>query len=210
MNKRGSYRFSLALSACLLAAVLHAQTDTTKPFVPLDTLNKRAPFLNDTAAAKAVMKTHSPRTAAIRSALLPGLGQIYNKKYWKLPIVYGGLGVSGAIFSYNLQWYRRTRFAYKALINRDTASFDKIHPQLKVFIANNDPGALQSYRNEFRRNIDYSALVFILLWGLNVVDATVDAHLKNFDVSPDLGFKIHFGHSEMAGTSGISLILAFK
>ena len=67
--------------------------------------------------------------------------------------------------------------------------------------------ALRSYRDEFRRNIDYSILAIMVLWGLNVVDATVDAHLKPFDVSPDLSLQIKPGHSEFAGTNGLSLIL---
>ena len=67
--------------------------------------------------------------------------------------------------------------------------------------------SLRFNRNEFRRNIDYTVLVFIALWGLNVVDATVDAHLKSFDVSPDLSLRIKPGHSEMANTSGLSLVL---
>src|SRR5689334_22570694 len=61
-----------------------------------------------------IKKVHSPRIAAIRSAILPGLGQIYNKKYWKLPIVYGLLGVTGGIFLFNLKNYHDTRFAYQA------------------------------------------------------------------------------------------------
>ena len=73
-----------------------------------------------------------------------------------------------------------------------------------------DLNALRSYRDEFRRNIDYSALVFILMWGLNVVDATVDAHLKPFDVSKDLTLKFKIGPSQMARTTGLSLVLAFK
>src|SRR5882724_5476624 len=63
------------------------------------------------------VKIHSPRAAAIRSAILPGLGQVYNKKYWKLPIVYGALGVSAGIFFYNLGNYKDTRFAYNVKYN---------------------------------------------------------------------------------------------
>ena len=70
--------------------------------------------------------------------------------------------------------------------------------------------ALRSYRDEFRRNIDYSILAIILLWGLNVVHATVDAHLKAFDVNPDLSLQFKLGPSHMAGTTGVSLVLAFK
>ncbi|HET7897553.1 MAG TPA: DUF5683 domain-containing protein, partial [Flavisolibacter sp.] len=57
---------------------------------------------------------------------------------------------------------------------------------------------------------DYSVLVFILFWGLNVVDATVDAHLKLFDVNPDLSLKLKFGPSQFAGTTGLSFVLAFN
>jgi hypothetical protein len=69
---------------------------------------------------------------------------------------------------------------------------------------------VRNFRDQYRQNIDYSVLVFILLWGLNVADAAVDAHLKSFDVSPDLGFHLRFGHSQLAGTNGVSFVLAFK
>lgn len=154
------------------------------------------------------MKAHSPRKAAIRSAILPGLGQIYNKKYWKLPIVYGALGTCGGIFFYNLKNYKDTRFAYRVKYNMqyngtDTALFTQIRDNLKPL----DVESLKYYRNSFRRDIDYSVLFFILLWGLNVVDATVDAHLKSFDVSPDLSLRVKPGYSEMARTSGLNLVL---
>lgn len=161
-----------------------------------------------------VVKKHSPRTAAIRSAILPGLGQIYNKKYWKLPIVYGAIGISGGVFFYNLKNYKDTRFAYKVKYNMrqpnataaDSALFSKIRPNLQPL----SEESLRFYRDQFRRDVDYSVLFFIILWGLNVVDATVDAHLKSFDISPDLSLRIKPGHSEMAGTNGISLVLSLK
>jgi hypothetical protein len=159
----------------------------------------------------AVVKKHSPRVAAIRSAILPGLGQIYNKKYWKLPIVYGAMGTSAGIFFFNLKNYNDTRFAYKVKYNMrvnrtDSALFVQIKPALKPL----SEESLRFYRNQFRRDIDYSTLFFLILWGLNVVDATVDAHLKSFDVSPDLSFRIKPGYSELARTNGISLVLHFK
>jgi hypothetical protein len=155
-----------------------------------------------------VKKVYSPRTAAIRSAIFPGLGQIYNKKYWKLPIVYAAMGISGGVFLYNLGNYKSTRFAYKVKYNMrvngtDTALYPKIKANLKPL----SEESLRFYRDQFRRDIDFSALFFILLWGLNVVDATVDAHLKSFDVSPNLSLGIHPGHSDMAGTNGLSLVL---
>ena len=150
---------------------------------------------------------HSPRKAAIRSALIPGWGQVYNKKYWKVPIVYGALGTTGVVFAYNLKTYKELRLAYKGKYNarvfKDSTDYFKMEPR---YIPISEE-SLRFNRNEFRRNIDYTVLVFIALWGLNVVDATVDAHLKSFDVSPDLSLKIKPGHSELANTSGLSLVL---
>ena len=194
--------------ALILASVLaHAQkkeklagADSTKTTtVKLDT------------SGKAKVKVYSPKVAAIRSAILPGLGQMYNKKYWKLPIVYGALGVTAGIFFYNLSYYKYTRFAYQAKYKAsqpgataaDSADFFKIKPPLEKYSLQ----TLQYYRDSFRRDIDYAALFFIVFWGLNVVDATVDAHLKAFDVSPDLSLKIKPGHSQTAGTTGLSLVL---
>jgi hypothetical protein len=212
--------FSVLLVFSGIKSWSQAVPDTTKPFVPIDTLAKNAAPVSDKSRIDSVMKNHSPKKAAIRSAILPGLGQIYNKKYWKLPIIYGALGISGAVFVYNIKNYRDLRFAYTARIEAqptidpvtgqtipgDSTKYYQIKPNLLVF----DMGALRTYRDEFRRNVDYSVLAFLLLWGLNVVDATVDAHLKAFDVSPDLSLKFKLGPSQMAGTNGVSFILALK
>ena len=159
----------------------------------------------DTAVEK---KIYSPKVAARRSAILPGLGQIYNKKYWKLPIIYGGLGVTGYIFFDNLKTYKEYKFAYSARIkaqppNPDSTDYNQLEDIYKVL----SPNSIRAARDEFRRYVDYSALIFILLWGLNVVDAAVDAHLKAFDVSPDLSLRFKAGYSDMAKTNGVSLVL---
>lgn len=162
--------------------------------------------LNDLTAKK----IYSPRKAALRSAILPGLGQIYNKKYWKLPIVYGALGVSTGVFLFNLGWYKKTRYAYKVLVTKDTSNYPNVDHALQFLIKNNDANGLRHARDQYRRDIDYSALFFLILWGLNVVDATVDAHLKGFDVSPNLGLQVKPGYSDMAGTNGLSIVLNFR
>ena len=178
--------------------------------MPEDSVLKVATPVSHGDKVDSVLRHHSPKTAAIRSAILPGLGQIYNKKYWKLPIIYGALGISGAVFNYNLKWYKKTRYAYKVLYNNDTANFSKVDPLLQPLLTSGNANALRTYRDGFRRDIDYSALISLVLWGLNVVDATVDAHLKPFDVSKDLSLKFKLGPSEMARTTGVSLVLAFK
>ena len=85
----------------------------------------------------------------------------------------------------------------------DSALYSLIRANLRPL----DIESLKYYRNSFRRDIDYSVLFFLILWGLNVVDATVDAHLKSFDVSPDLSFRFKPGYSETARTSGLSLVV---
>jgi len=192
-------------------------SDSTLRFAPSDSVINQPVSISYNSKIDSVLKYHSPKKAAVRSAIVPGLGQIYNGKYWKLPIIYGALGISASVFVYNLKWYRRTRFAYTAMdqampkldengnvIPGDSTNYWQIHPSLIHF----DMNTVRSYRDEFRQSVDYSALFFILLWGLQVVDATVDAHLKSFDVSPDLSFKVKFGQSPIAGTNGVSLILA--
>jgi hypothetical protein len=151
---------------------------------------------------------HSPRKAALRSAIIPGWGQVYNKKYWKLPLVAAGIGIPAYLVYYNQEWYNRTRYAVKvaALDNRLPVLLDKVDPQLLPLVKSaNGVNSLINYRNEFRRNRDYAILFGLLLWGLNVVDATVDAHLKDFDVSDDLSF--HVKPTILSGNvPGLSLV----
>lgn len=152
-----------------------------------------------------------PKKATIRSAILPGWGQAYNKKYWKIPIVYTALGITGYIFVDNLKTYREYRFAYAARSRASkpgaTAADSADYYTLKEIYKIIQPESIRSARDRFRQYIDYSVLFFILFWGLNVVDATVDAHLQSFDVSPSLSFKIKAGYSPMAQTNGLSLVL---
>jgi hypothetical protein len=144
--------------------------------------------------------------AALRSAILPGLGQIYNKKYWKLPLVYGALAFPISTFNYNKTWYRKTRFAYATRINKDTANFLTIDPELQPLSS----ASLKLYRNEFRKNMDFSVIGLLLLWGVNVVDATVDGHLRTFDISDDLSLKVKPVISNNLSTGGISLTFNVK
>jgi hypothetical protein len=154
-----------------------------------------------------VKKINRPRIAAIRSAIFPGLGQIYNKKYWKLPIVYGALGATAFVFNYNLKNYKDLKQAYigkyNARVFKDSVEYFKIKSKLLPL----SEESVRFNRDEFRKNVDYSVLFFLILWGVNVIDATVDAHLKSFDITPDLSFKIIPGHSELANTNGISIVM---
>jgi Family of unknown function (DUF5683) len=150
-------------------------------------------------------KAYNPRIASYRSAILPGWGQYTNKKYWKIPVVYAALGITGYLIFRNGKQYREARDAYTNAIDGDTSNDYQI-PQ-PYFTIKNQPERIKTFRNQVRQNVDYSVLFFIIFWGLNVVDATVDAHLKTFDVSDDLSLQIKPGYSQLAGTNGISIVL---
>jgi hypothetical protein len=188
----------------LSALLLNAQTGDT---LRIDTTRITAtPVLTDTIKKP----RHNPRKATIRSAILPGWGQAYNKKYWKIPIVYTAIGIPIGTFIYNKKWYDRTRAAARMLSASppDTANYrQRVDEKLHIFF--DRPEALPSllnYRNEFRRNMDYSLLFVLLFWGLNVVDATVDGHLKDFDVSDDLSLRIKPTILSGTTTAGISFV----
>jgi len=167
-----------------------------------------------TKDAKKIKPKHDPRIATRRSLILPGWGQAYNREYWKIPIVYGALAIPTATFIYNNKWYKKTKFAYEAkytasqpgATHADSAQLDKIDPQLQGLSV----GSLQSYRNIFRRDRDYSVLWFLILWGLNVADATVFGHLKDFDVSDNLSMNVQPHINPLNNSRGISLAFSFK
>ncbi len=124
---------------------------------------------------------HSPRKALTFSAILPGLGQVYNGKYWKIPIVYGAGGAFVYFFRYNQIKYKKFRDAY---VNGD--------PQKEAFI----DGRYYSYdilprgRDYYRRYRDLSLLGAGLIYLLNIVDAMIDAHFFYYDVSEDLSLRL--------------------
>ena len=163
---------------------------------------------SDTSIAVSV-KHHIPKIATQRSAILPGWGQIYNKQYWKVPLVYGVLAIPAATYQYNADLYSKSKFAYEARFkeaNGDNSDVSKIDPKLK----NLSLASLQSYRNIFRKDRDYSIMWFILGWGLNVLDATVSGHLKEFDINNDLSLKIQPSIQPQWRQAGLSLQLHFK
>ena len=150
-------------------------------------------------------KAYNPNIATYRSAIIPGWGQATNKKYWKIPVVYAALGTTTYIFFRNVKQYNEAKNAYLNAVDGDPANDSEI-PQ-PYFSLKDQPDRIKTFRNQVRQNVDYTVLFFILFWGLNVVDATVDAHLKTFDVSDDLSLQIKPGYSQLANTNGISIVL---
>lgn len=136
---------------------------------------------------------HSPKKASIYSALLPGLGQAYNKKYWKIPFIYIGFGAIGYFIDWNNDNYQLTKRAYIHLTDDDPETTDYLKLKGVEYYDLEDPSdrtdlstALSKRQEYYRRNRDLLFIGMIGFYGLNIIDASVDAHLFNFDVSDDL------------------------
>lgn len=121
----------------------------------------------------------APGKAAFYSAILPGLGQVYNKKYWKVPLVYGGFALSFYYYNFNNNEYHRYRDAYKdKLAGREVTGI----------LAGFDSNRLLRGQRFHQRNRDLSMLCMIGVYALNIIDANVDAHLMQFNVNENLSF----------------------
>jgi hypothetical protein len=145
----------------------------------------------DSVKTKKPVVVHSPRRATIYSAVLPGLGQIYNRKYWKLPIVYGGFATLGYFINFNNNEYTKYRKAYSDIIDSDpnTKSYEKLaaYPNyVKLNRLSQLPENLRIDKDGTRRNRDLVVIGTAAFYALNIIDASVDANFFNFDISDDL------------------------
>ena len=156
---------------------------------------------------------HDPRIATRRSLILPGWGQAYNKEYWKIPIVYGALSIPTITFIYNNNIYKESKYAYDARIqakygatHSDSISFFSLETKYQRA----DINSIQTLRNAARRDRDYSVLWFLIVWGLNVADATVFGHLKDFDVSSNLSMTVRPNFNPTTRTPGLGFTFKLK
>ena len=142
----------------------------------------------------------APAKAAFYSAILPGLGQAYNGRYWKIPIAYAGLGVGVYFYINNDKEWNRYRDAYKdRLAGREDEFGDRISTE-----------ALVRAQEFYRRNKEISLLVIAGVYVLNIIDANVDAHLQQFNVSEDLSLKPNMQYDNFTGKSKYGISLNFK
>lgn len=130
-----------------------------------------------------IVKKHSPRKATIYSAVLPGLGQAYNKKYWKIPVIYAGFAGLGYWFVYEQRNYKTYYDALKLRLDNNPSTIDD-------FEAEYSTEDLQTLKEYYARYRDLSVISLTLCYVINVVDAAVDAHLFSFDVSDNLTLKV--------------------
>jgi hypothetical protein len=138
---------------------------------------------NDTRQDSTVVKLHSPTKAAVFSAVLPGLGQAYNKKYWKIPIVYAGLGLLTYFVINNTREYKKYQEAYNYVASGDSTDIDN------DLVGTYDEQQLLDGKNYYRRNMELSYIIGGLWYILNIIDASVDAHFFDYDISEDLSIR---------------------
>ena len=157
---------------------------------------------NSNAPAK--VQKFSPIKAGLYSAVLPGLGQFYNKKYWKIPIVWGAVGTGVGIAIWNDKNYRRYRNAFVAELNGLPHEFSGI--------TGVDKDVLGNAQDRFKRQRDYAIGIAGLIYILNIVDAVVDAHLYEGRKDPDLALTpavINDRFSNYESKAGLALTFKF-
>lgn len=135
------------------------------------------------AAGIPAKRMHSPHKAVIYSAIIPGLGQVYNKKYWKVPIIYAAGGTLAYFIRTNNSQYQRFRRAYDAVIAGDPNNPDEFNGKYSKEV-------LASARDYYRKYRDLSVIGIAGLYFLNIIDAMVDAYFYSFDISDDLSLRI--------------------
>ncbi|MEI8202970.1 MAG: DUF5683 domain-containing protein [Bacteroidota bacterium] len=143
----------------------YSQTDSTK-------------VKNDT-----IVNVHSPTKATLMSTFLPGLGQFYNKKYWKLPIVYAGLGLTVYFAITNYQQYYIYRNAYRLRTDGDSNTIDTRFTRYST-------ASILSAKNYYERNYELSCIIGVLIYLLNIIDASVDANLFDFNINEDVSMRV--------------------
>jgi hypothetical protein len=164
-------------------------------------LDKELVVINEEVLANKEIDPLRPSKAAFYSAIIPGLGQAYNKKYWKIPLVWGGIGTGIYFYVSNDKQYDRYRDAYK----RRLAGFKDD----EFYNVVSDDGLIRA-QDQFRRNKEVSLLVTLGLYALNIIDANVDAHLLQFNVDENLSLNPHYQYNQMENTSDLGLTVNFK
>jgi len=153
------------------------QKDVIIPVQTLPTVNPEVK--KDTTKTEHV---HSPKKAALYSAVLPGAGQVYNRKYWKVGVIAAGTGA----LIYGLNFNQRNFNLFKSELIKRQQNLGGLDADLDLYTDAN----LNELQDFYRRNRDLTVVGLALLYALNIIDANVDAHLYDFNVSDDLTMRI--------------------
>lgn len=196
----------LAIILIILAGSASTMAQDSLTVIPGDTIITEGP---DTVLLKSYASRYDPRKALLYAAVIPGLGQIYNKKYWKLPLVYGGFFGIG----YAINFYQGNYTEYKSQLfyNLDHGyeADNEVNPE--------DPnsyttGQLRTIVDKSRRERDFWVIMMGAMYLLQIVDAHVDAHLKEFDLNPTFKVSLRpsMDHNELLGRqNSLAIVLKF-
>lgn len=148
------------------------------------TANAQTDSIPKEVADSVLEKEHSATKASLMSACLPGLGQIYNRKAWKVPIIYAGFGVMVYLIVFNTNYYLDYKCAYiESIGGAKNGNY--------AYLVNRYSATdLASAREYYRRNLEITCLISAVWYLLNILDATVDAHLYTFNINKDLSMKV--------------------
>ncbi len=151
--------------------------------VPLDSAKTMMPVDSNKKIVVKKKFQPVPKRAGLFSALLPGLGQLYNRQYWKIPVIYAGLGVAGYFIVTNQNSYQEYRKAYIGRLTGDLSN-----ETANTLLYSSDQ--LKTLQDGFKRYLDITVLITGVGYTLQILDAVVFAHLKNFDISEDISMKM--------------------
>jgi len=203
-----------------ILSVLYASMRAGAQAVPDTSLNKvvpdtvaarNAPVLSspapdqvayDSLKGKLQRFQPNPKKSALYSAILPGAGQLYNEQYWKIPVIYAGIGIASYFLVDNTKNYRKYRKAYISRINKDP-TFNEDASTLIY-----SPTQLQTLQNAYKKYLDLTVLFTALGYTIQVLDALTFAHLKNFDVSKDISMRMQ-PVAMPNGDPGLGLVMRF-
>lgn len=198
---------------CLAQTESQSPADSTLSILKKDTLNNRKPTtLPIVTPNKPIVKTAAdtlkkpqpwqpnPKKTGLYSALLPGLGQLYNRQYWKIPVVYAGMGTITYFFIQNLNNYQSYRKAYLGRTNNPYPTDE--------YVGIYSTDQLQQLQNDYNRYMNLTVLFGAIGYTLEVLDAITSAHLKNFDISRDISMRMR--PVAMPQGIGMGLVLNFN
>ena len=186
-------------------AALQSRRDSVKanPIVPKSKVKVYYPDSN-----------HSPRKAVMRSLIVPGLGQLYNRVWWKVPAVYAGLGIAASIYVFNVNYYNESlavaRYRERGEAPKPGDDYYDVYLEYQPYSTT----AINDAIIAARRNRDLAALGFIGFWGIQIIDAYIDAKYKHsYDMNSNLSIKIRpalVNPTMYAGSFNHSLIPGLK
>lgn len=186
---------SLPLAVVEVDTNVNVATDTIS-------LNKKVQAIADTVVIKKKTAFQpNAKKAGMYSSILPGLGQTYNRQYWKVPIVYAILGTAGYFIGYNFTKYKEYQQAYIYSIDGDNRTNDKLSLQYEA-------SQLKRLQDNYKKDLDVIVLLTSVGYALQIMDAVASAHLKNFDISRDISLKMQPVLQQ--NYVGLGLVMNFK